>query len=95
MPQSFTPTSSSFSHRRITEWKGGIVSISAFKPVLTRIPRGSGAGMTPDAYLMLDVDHIEPLGSEGELEFGRPQPLETHADLWTWTLALRKHGGEG
>lgn len=51
--------------------------------------------MSAESMLMLDVDHIEPLGSEGQLDFGSPQDLEVHPDLLSWTLALRKPGGEG
>lgn len=51
--------------------------------------------MSAESVLMLDVDHIEPLGSEGQPDFGSPQDLEVHRDLLSWTLALRKPGGEG
>ncbi|RDB16980.1 hypothetical protein Hypma_002651 [Hypsizygus marmoreus] len=83
------------SRHRLTEHKSAIIFISDFKPFFARVPGKNGVGMSSEAFLALECNSLQLIGSYGEDRFGNPKPVESNSDLREWSEGLRKDGGAG
>lgn len=64
--------------------------------MFSRVPPGNNVRkLTSDSHLLLEVGHVDILGSDDESQFGDPRDVEENEKVMMWTKGLREHGGGG
>jgi hypothetical protein len=72
-----------------------ILVVKKHRVIFCRAPLGPGAGMSPDARLVIECSAFDRSPRVPPAILGEPKPIAGHADLHVWTEALKHDGGAG